>query len=439
MVTNGIDFGGQEFLANPYPVYQELREANSPLWLPHGGPTGGMWLFTRYEDVVAILKESRISKELSRVVPPEQLSLLDLSMLNKDAPSHTRLRSLANQAFTPARVRDLESRIVQSVDDLIAKVLRRGEMDFIADFALPLPVITIAELLGVPPGDRDRFRAWSNQVVSGLDALRTNEETKAIQREAMRTLAAYFADLIARRRYEPKEDLVSALIEARDARDTLSEDELLGMCILLLMAGHETTVNLLGNGLLTLLRHPDQLTLLTRHPEHVPFAVEEVLRFECPVQRSTFRVATDSLDVRGTTIAKGDQVSAVIGAANRDPRQFADPDRFDARRHPNRHLAFGLGAHFCIGANLARTEARIAFTRLLQRLPGIRLVTDTADWNPSTFFRGLKTLPVVLEYRTRLTSCRPAVTAGDDTRVPRSTYGFPVPSAGESCSTSVKR
>ncbi len=394
MTTSPIDLSSPEFLANPYPVYAHLREAQAPSWLPHGGSTGGMWLFTRYEDVAEILKEARTSKDLSRLLPPEKLSPIDHAMLSKDPPDHTRLRSLANQAFTPSRVRDLEPRIAHLADDLIRRVQSRGQMDFMADFALPLPVIVIAELLGVPPEDREMFRAWSNQIVTGVDAVRASQEIVQKQEEALMALADYFTDLIRQRREQPREDLISAMIQARDAQDRLSEEELLGTCILLLIAGHETTVNLLGNGLLTLLPHPDQLALLRRRPEEITSAVEEMLRFESPVQRATFRVTTSAIEIGGTTLEKGQQVSAVIGAANRDPAQFPDPDRFDVTRHPNRHLAFGLGIHFCLGAPLARAEARMGFIHLLQKLPTLRLVNEVPDWGPNTFFRGLRSLPL---------------------------------------------
>jgi cytochrome P450 len=304
MTTNPIDLSSAEFLANPYPVYEQLREAQAPTWLPHGGPTGGMWLFTRYEDVAEILKEARTSKDLSRLLPPEKLSPLDHAMLSKDPPDHTRLRSLANQAFTPNRVRDLEPRILYIADELIYRVRSSGQMDFMADFALPLPVIVIADLLGVPPEDRETFRSWSNQIVTGVDAVRASQQNAQKQEEALMALAGYFTHLIRQRREQPRQDLISAMIQARDAQDRLSEEELLGTCILLLIAGHETTVNLLGNGLLTLLHHPDQLALLRRHPEEMPSAVEEMLRFESPVQRATFRVTTSAIEIGGQTLEK---------------------------------------------------------------------------------------------------------------------------------------
>ena len=394
MTSSEIDLSGPEFIADPYPVYARLRAMDDPYWLSHGGGTGGMWLFTRYEDVIAVLKEARIAKDVSRLLPPEKLTLLDQSMLFRDAPDHARLRALSNQAFSPTRVRNLEPRILEIVDGLLARVRSHHVMDFIADFAQPLPVMVIAELLGVPQEDQDRFRVWSGLIARGVDMVRATEEDVRNQREATIALMGYFTELIRQRRSQPHEDIISGLIEAHDQGDRLSEEELLGTCILLLIAGHETTINLLGNGLFTLLRHPDQLALLKSRPELVPSAVEEMLRFESPVQRATFRFTRETFTFQGVTLTQGQQVSAVLGAANRDPMQFPDGDRFDITRDPNRHVGFGLGMHFCLGASLARAEARIGFTRLLDALPNLQLVSDTPQWQPSTFFRGLKTLPV---------------------------------------------
>src|SRR3990172_3690217 len=231
-------------------------------------------------------------------------------------------------------------------------------------------------------------------MVTGVDAVRASEANRQQSQEATLALGQYFVDLVRRRREQPRDDLISALTTARDAQDRLTEDELLAMCMLLLIAGHETTVNLLGNGLLTLLGHPAQLTLLKNRPELLPSAVEEMLRFESPVQRATFRLTPEPFEIGTTTLEKGQQVSAVIGAANRDPDPFLQPDTFDITRQPNRHLAFGLGIHFCLGAPLARVEARIGFARLLEQLPNLQLVSQTPDWSTNTFFRGLRTLPV---------------------------------------------
>ncbi len=389
-----IDLSSPEFLADPYPMYRQLRETEPVCWLPFDAPPYGMWLVTRYADVAAALKDPRLSKDPRPFLPPEYLTPLDLTMLSTDPPDHTRLRSLVSQAFTPKRIKDLEARIRAIVDDLLAHLHPDGPLDFIAEVALPLPVIVIAELLGVPPDDRMMFRAWSTDVVRGADSTQQSEENMRKQQAAMAALVGYFQDLIRRRRVARAPDVISGLIDARDVQDRLTEDELLGTCILLLIAGHETTVNLLGNGLLALLQHREQVERLRQKPELIPCAVEEMLRFHSPVQRATFRAATEVIEIAGRRIEPGQQVSAVIGAANRDPAQFPDPDRFDAGREPNRHLAFGRGSHFCLGAPLARTEARIAFTRLLAQLPELRLADAEPEWNSNTLLRGLRSLRV---------------------------------------------
>ena len=394
MAIPEIDLTSPEFLADPYPTYSRLRENRMPVYLPLEGPTGGMWLVTRYDDVAAVLKESRISKEMSRLVPAPPPMALDATMLFKDPPLHSRMRSLANQAFTPKRIKDLEARIEQIADALIDRVRARGGMEFIADFAMPLPIIVIAEMLGVPAEERDTFRTWSNDLITGTDMIRGTDERRRKQREAIMSLMAYFGKLIAERRAEPREDIISALIEAQEEGGRMTEEELLGTCILLLVAGHETTVNLFGNGLLALLRHPDQFSQLKQQPDLLASAVEEMLRFESPVQRGTFRVTAAPVEIGGTTLGPGEQVSAVLGAANRDSDQFPDANKFDISRNPNRHLAFGLGIHFCLGSALARTEARIGFGRLFDRLPGIRLASEAVEWNPNTLIRGLRALPL---------------------------------------------
>lgn len=390
-----IYLGGPEFIADPYPTYARLRRSTEPYWYAHNGTGDGLWLVTRYEDVAFILKGAPISKDGSKFRPqePEQRRPLADNMLDKDPPDHTRLRSLVNRAFTPKRVRDLKPRVRKIVDDLIGRGKRKGHMEFIADFALPLPAMVIAELLGVPPEDRGTFHGWSNAVIATLD-VGTTERAIQQRMQAEYALSRHFKDLIRRRRREPREDLISALIRARDDHHRLTEEEMIAMCMLLLVAGHETTVNLLGNGLFTLLGHPAQLGQLMDNPQLIPSAIEEMLRFESPIQRALFRLAAETFTVGTTVIERGQQVSAIIGAANRDPDQFAKPDTFDITREPNRHLAFGRGIHYCLGAPLARLEAKIAFTSLFEQLPDLQLVNHSPDWNSHTVFRGLKTLPV---------------------------------------------
>ena len=347
-----------------------------------------------YREFAEALKEGRISKDVSRLLPPEQVSPLERSMLFKDPPDHTRLRSLASQTFTPNRIKNLEPNILRIVDELIDAMASSAECDFIRDFALPFPVRVIAEMLGVPQEDQHRVHAWSNQLIAAADSVKASEQSFQDEATAKQELYDYFSALIATRSKRPQEDILSALIQARDSEDRLNDEELIGSCILLLVAGHETTVNLLGNGLFTLLKYPDQMRLLNERPDLMGNAIEEMLRFESPVQRGTFRFARERMEFGGNVFEPGEIMSAVLGAANRDPVQFPDPDRFDISRTPNRHLAFGLGMHFCLGASLARTEARIGFQRLFERLQEIIPVDEKPDWNSNSLFRGLKRLRI---------------------------------------------
>ncbi len=393
-MTELIDLNSAQFIADPYPVYRRMRETRGPFRLSMNDGFRGMWMFTRYDEVSAILKEGRISKDVSRLLPPDQVSPLERSMLFKDAPDHTRLRSLASQTFTPNRIKDLEPNILRIVDELIDAMASNAESDFILDFALPFPVMVIAEMLGVPHEDQHRVHAWSNHLIAAADSVKASEQSFQDEASAKQELYDYFSALIATRSKRPQEDILSALIQARDSGDRLNDEELIGSCILLLVAGHETTVNLLGNGLYTLLKHPEQMRLLKQRPDLMGSAIEEMLRFESPVQRGTFRFAKERMEFGGNVFEAGEIMSAVLSAANRDPVQFPDPDRFDISRTPNRHLAFGLGMHFCLGASLARTEARIGFQRLFERLPEIVPVDANPDWNSNSLFRGLKRLMI---------------------------------------------
>jgi cytochrome P450 len=388
-----VNFGTEEFLADPYPTYRWLQENDPVHWMPFAAGYGGMWLVVRYDDVYAVLKDNRISKDWGRTVPEEQLTPLDRSMLFRDPPDHTRLRSLVNLAFTPKTVSALRPHIEEIADGLIVQMREQEEVDFVDSFALPLPVIVIAELLGIPTADREQFQGWSNKIIAATDGAHADNETYAESDRAGLQLGLYLSQLIAERRKQPRNDLISDLLRAHDGEQRLSEQELLGTCILLLIAGHETTVNLLGNGLLALLQHPEQMALLRQDPGLIPSGVEEMLRYDSPVQRGTGRFPLEPIEIAGTRIEPGQQVAAVIGAANRDPSHFPDPGRFDVRREPNRHLAFGFGIHFCLGAPLARAEGQIAFQRLLNAFPRIELAGEPVR-RRNTFLRGLRRLPV---------------------------------------------
>ena len=383
-----------EFVADPYPTYHRLR-TEDPV---HHSPLG-FWVLTRYDDVVAALRDPRLAKEAiasfvaARFGAP--VPAMGLSMLDRDPPDHTRLRGLVSKAFTPRVVEGLRPRIQQIVDGLLDGVAGRRSMDLIEEFAYPIPVIVICEMLGVPVEDHERFKGWSLDIARGLDLIWLGPDSEVGRRSiaARQSLAEYFRGLIAQRRAAPRTDLLSGLIAAEEAGDKLNEVELLATCILLLIAGHETTVNLIGNGTLALLRHRDQLQRLQRDPGLIGSAVEELLRFDGPVQR-TARIPSEDIVIGGRTIAKGQMVMPFIGAADRDPAQFPDPDRLDIGRADNRHIAFGWGIHFCLGAPLARIEGQIAIGTLVRRLPKLELAIRHPEFRQSLTLRGLKALPV---------------------------------------------
>jgi cytochrome P450 len=384
-----------DFLADPYPMYHRLR-AEDPV---HHSPLG-FWVLTRYEDVVSVLRDANFAKEAIAAFVAQRLGVeatvgIGISMLDRDPPDHTRLRSLVSKAFTPRVVEGLRPRIQQIVDELLDGVEDRRAMDLIEEFAYPIPVIVICEMLGVPVEDHERFRGWSLDLARGLDATLLGAGSDVAQRASAsrRALSNYFRELIAERRDSPRGDLLSALIAAEEAGDKLSENELLATCILILVAGHETTVNLLGNGTLALLRHPDQLRLLRENPGLIGSAVEELLRYDGPVQR-TARIPSAAATIDGRTIEAGEMVMPFIGAADRDPAQFTDPDRLDITRADNRHIAFGWGIHFCLGAPLARLEGQIAINTLVRRFPKLALATDRPQYRQSLTLRGLQSLPV---------------------------------------------
>jgi pimeloyl-[acyl-carrier protein] synthase len=386
-----------EFIANPYPVYHRMR-AEAPVFRA----AFGAWVLTRYDDVLAVLRDPRFGRRgfepILRAVfgSGERDEEFVTSMLFRDPPDHTRLRALVSKAFTPRVVEGLRPRIQALVDEILARALGAGGMDVIADLAYPLPVIVICEMLGVPTGDRDTFREWSVAIARALDAIGAPVDPGVAERgrAARSALDAYFRDhLIPERRKRPRPDLLSELIAVEEQGDRLSIGELIATCNLLFVAGHETTVNLIGNGLLALLNHPGELAVLHADPSITESAVEELLRYDGPVQ-VTARIAQAPARIGGETIAPGDMVLVLLGAANRDPAHFPDPDRLDLRRADNRHLAFGWGIHFCLGAPLARLEGQLAIGTTVRRLPALTLATATPRWRPATTLRGLESLPV---------------------------------------------
>jgi hypothetical protein len=399
MTTIQLDWSSPAFLADPYPFYHRLRAAD-PVHLHETG----FWLVTRYADAVAILRDPRFARppgpaaeNVDSLVERDQLSprefLRAYGILWQNPPDHTRLRRLVNKAFTPGVVNALRPKIQAIVDDLLHAAQERGGADLIADLAYPLPVQVIAELVGVPLEDRDSFRTWSLDLVGAFDPARGHD---AMQRGnmAVEAFVHYFRDLITERRARPREDLLSALIAAQDAGDRLSERELLANVIFLFVAGYETTVGLIGNGVLALLRHPDQLAELRGDPALAASAVEELLRYDSP-QQTIFWAVTEDVCWGDKVIRPGQEVLIMVGAVNRDPERFEEPDRLDLTRADNRHLAFSHGIHFCLGAPLARAEGQIAIPAVIRRFPNVALAAEP-EWQPTVFIRRLSSLSVTL-------------------------------------------
>lgn len=388
-----------EILANPYPLYKRLRTEDPVHW----DPFLHAWVVTRYHDVVRVLHDF----SADRTPTPEQLNAMDLSalspiasvmvkqMLFLDAPAHTRLRSLASSAFTPARVRVLRSHIQKIADNLLDAVMdaRSGQMDIIADFAEPLPAVVTAEMLGVPTEDHRQLKEWTAVFAEMLGNFQHNPDHVPKVLRAVEEMLEYFRERIRELRVRPREGLIHSLLTAEVNGDRLSEEEVIANSIVTMVGGQETTTNLIGNGLLTLLRHPAELQRLRDDPELMPSAIEELLRFESPSQH-TARMAPCDLNLGGKEIRKRQAVIAVMAAANRDPERFPDPDRLNLSRTDNRHLAFGWAAHFCFGAALARIEGHIAFSTILRRMPRLALEPERLHWRTNLGLRGLLGLRV---------------------------------------------
>jgi cytochrome P450 len=392
-----VDPFAPEMRVDPYPTYARLR-ASGPVYID---PPGG-WFLARHADVHRVLRDPCFGRDgtgaaIEAVFGPGPVQQsFSRWMLFMDPPHHTRLRALAAKAFTPRAVEQVRPQIQRIVDGLLDPLEERGVLDLIADLAYPLPVMVISELLGVPVDDRDRFHDWSAAIAQSLDVLtKRGPDVVARANAAALALTEYFRQLVDARRQQPRDDLLSALVAAEEGGLRLSEEELLATCVLLFFAGHETTVNLIGNGMFALLRHPDQLATLRAEPALIGSAIEELLRYDGPVQR-TGRVALADVEIGGSVIRRGERVSVLLGAANRDPDRFAEPDRLDIARGDNHHLAFGGGIHYCLGAPLARVEAQVAIETLLRRLPGLGLRTDTPTWRDNLVLRGLTALPLAV-------------------------------------------
>ncbi|HLV35362.1 MAG TPA: cytochrome P450 [Spirillospora sp.] len=401
MIAVNFDPFASDFIANPYPVYDSLRAQSPIFW--HADSR--MWFFTTREDVSTLLRDRRFGRTLLHIMsrqaaglPPIRddlkpfYKLSEHSMFDKEPPEHTRLKSLVHKVFTPRRVESLRAQIQKITDTLLDAAEARGGMDLLEDFATPLPVTVIAELLGVPEADRHHLRPWSQAIVAMYELDHTPEqERRAVQ--AAIEFSDYLRQLARERRRNPQNDLITALAQVEEQGDTLSEDELISTCVLLLNAGHEATANVIGNGMLALLHHPAQFDRLRANPALVSTAVEEMMRYDTPLQ--LFRRWTlEDVVYKGIELRRGTQIALVFGAANRDPAVFDQPNTFDITRADNPHISFGGGVHYCLGAPLARLELQIAIRTLIERFPTLRLDGPEPEYRPAYVIRGLKAFPV---------------------------------------------
>jgi cytochrome P450 len=398
-----VDITSAEFKANPFPFYSWLRN-EAPVYQIALPQKQSAWIVARYDDVTALLKDERFIKNRYNAMSSDQiakqpwipgfLKVIELNMLSLDDPDHARLRGLVHKAFTPRLLENMRDRIDGITNDLLDAAEQKGQMDLIHDLALPLLVTVIADMLGVPGEDRHKFHRWSQAMIAGSAASNVG---RLLMIPPILAFLSYIRKLVRIRRENPQDDLTSGLIQAQEAGDQLSEDELVGMIFLLLIAGHETTVNLIGNGTLALLKNRDQMERLHHDPSLIKPAVEELLRYTSPVEMADERFAREDVTIAGVTIPRGAMVYGGIASANRDESQFPNPDVLDITREPNRHLAFSQGIHYCLGAPLARMEGEIAINTLLRRMPDLRLAAapESLRWNKGIMLRGLAALPVV--------------------------------------------
>ena len=399
------DLLSQETKRDPVAFSARLREQGPLIHLTSPFSMGESWIVTTYDDTIAVLKDPRFIKDTHKVSKPserqdaagENASVIDLfltwrrDMLTVDPPDHTRLRGLVSKAFTPRMIEQLRPRIQQIADELLEAVQAQGRMDLIVDFAFPLPITVISEMLGIPAKDRQQFRVWSQTIVNVPMEPQMEDKLAALE-----MFVQYIKTLLADKSAHPGSDLTSGLVQAEERGDSLNEAELISTIFLLIVAGHETTVNLIGNGMLALLEHPEQMRLLRADPSLLPSAIEELLRYTAPVSLSSPRWASEDIPMHGQVIRKGDMVFVSLIGADTDPQQFPDPEVLNILRQENQHVAFGKGIHYCLGAPLARLEGQIAIGTLLQRLPNLRLVSEPEQltWTQNPILRGLTSLPV---------------------------------------------
>jgi len=386
----------RRFKANPYPDYARLRTAapvyrtRVAFWLP------AIWIVTRYDDVVSILKDPRFSKDYIGAYPwiPHSMRAMFRNLLSIDPPDHTRLRSLVQKAFTPRLIEGLRGRIQGICDDLLGRAGNDETIELIEAYALPVPLTIISDLLGVPLEDRRRFGPWTKKVAAAGASASVVDFMRALP--SLTRLSRYIRELVTQRRASPQDDLITALVRAEESGDRLTEDEIVSMVVLLLLAGHETTVHLIASGALTLMQYPGQGVRMQETPKLRASAIDEILRYASPVEFATPRITLEDVTIGSVTIPRGELVAVSLGSANHDESQFPDPETFDIAREPNRHVAFGMGSHFCLGAALARLEGEIALTTLFGRFPGLHLAgpPDSLRWRKSLALRGLEKLPV---------------------------------------------
>lgn len=390
-----------EVRANPYPFYTQLRSQDPVHW----DEAMGFWVLTRYADIASVYADTRFSRAQGlrrgferlpeaeqRIAEPVYHSF-SKTMFYSDPPYHTRLRGLVNNAFTPNAVEQMRPHVQRMVDSLLDAVQTQGEMDAIHDLAHPLPILVISQMLGLPAEERGRFKQWSDDLFAILGSVPHAPESMERASRSLAELTDYLTTLSHSRRQQPQNDLISALVGVVEEGQRLTQEELIANVTILLSAGHETTSNLIGNGLLALLRNPDQMQKLRDHPKLVPSAVEEMMRYDNPVQIA-YRSAAEDIEIGGKYMRKGQLVNSVLAAGNRDPERFSEPDQFDISRDEGRQLGFGLGIHFCIGAPLVRLEAQIAFSTILRRFPELHLATENLEWQEHPIFRGVKSLPL---------------------------------------------
>ncbi|MFE9202404.1 cytochrome P450 [Micromonospora sp. NPDC007230] len=395
------EFYTDQFAADPYPSFARLRD-DRPV-CPVSSPRFDQYLITRYDDAKTALNDPRLSKDLYgpgqhylRLFGPNSEGL-NKNMLNSDPPEHTRLRRIISQAFAPRRIEALRPRVAQIVDGLLDRIVPQGQAELMHEFAIPLPMMVICELLGIPEADHGRVLDWTQVIRTSGSSRRPPQEERAAVQEAQLKLHDYLVDLMQAKRAHPADDIIGALIDSCDRDRALSEAELVTTTFLLLFAGHQTTADFLGNATLALLTHPEQLELLRTTPHLLPSAIEELLRFDGPLPVASPRIATEDVEYEGVCIPRGSIVGVVINAANHDPAHFTDPDQLDLRRVRGPHLGFGHGVHYCLGVSLARMEAQIGLGALLRRLPGLRLAVPVAEVRrlpAASPFRGLLELPV---------------------------------------------